>query len=191
MQPRATDPRYLETDPQKRLMDGFDPMPGVPLIAVQYKLQAILDASWKVRMDREQREAERYNQPFHLEPSPSLNSEAFEFAPWGDRLVVVREKAASRQGGIIIPDTSRGFPASGWVLSVGEAVELPTGAAGRRCPLPRARLLGCKVVFPSYGGGVLVMSDDVLSDNFRSPYSVLAASDIWGTVGEPPAEVPL
>lgn len=172
--------------------EPFDPerWRGLPLIAHPAKLQAIINSDWETRQQFEAAKAKEYHQNWVREPAPQVHPDAFNFAPWGDRLVIVREKALGRTGGIVIPDSSRGFPASGWVLSVGEGVDDPRLGV-RSCPYNRARLLGCKVIFGVYASQVLIVRDDNLADNFRSAYGVLDVGSIWGITGEPPNEVPL
>lgn len=143
--------------------------------------------NWEKRQQWNKSRAEEFGQPFSPEPPPQIHDDVFEFAPWGDRLLVLREKPRERSGAIIVPDSARGMPAAGWVVSVGEGVtDLRLGV--RAAPIARTRLLGCKVIFSQYAGVGLVVSDDNFSDNFRSAYCVLDIGSVLGTQGQPPEE---
>ena len=121
----------------------------------------------------------------------TLHPLAFEFAPWGDRIVIVRDKAPTKKGSIFLADDAQELPTTGWVMSCGPGVD-DYALGVRRSPFVGARLLGCKVLFGMYAGQVLNVGDTGMAeDGFRSRYTVLDIGSVWGTVGEPPSEVPL
>jgi chaperonin GroES len=117
-----------------------------------------------------------------------LPDDLFKFAPWGHRLIVVREEPVRKVGQIHVPEVAVEKLAEGWVLSVGHLVNQDMAA-----PLSKERLLGCKVVFGKYAGdNIGVTTKDPLVDQEQEDlFSILRDTDIWGTVGEPPKAVPL
>ena len=118
----------------------------------------------------------------------SLPAEVFNFAPWGHRLVVVRAEPIKEIRGIHLPNEQ--VLAQGWVLSVGQDVGLPSPGAVGICPIPRERLLGCNVLFGAYAG-LPLKTGDPLESEFESQFTVMCDLDVWGTIGDPPEEVPL
>lgn len=138
---------------------------GTPLIANQALLEAIV------------------GRPIH--------PEIFDFAPWGHRIVIVREEPLRiSAGGIHLPHVVQ--LAQGWVLSVGHQVgEVSMGGPVGSCPLSRERLLGCKVLFGKYAGEPIKTGDVAKEDDFTADFVLLTDFDIYGTVGEAPKEVPL
>ena len=110
-----------------------------------------------------------------------LPADLFKFAPWGNRILVVREPAIRKIGEIIVPEVAVEKLAEGWVLSAGPDV-------GTDCPYSPERLIGCKVVFGKYAGDNLdVTTKDPLVDQEQAElFSIMRISDIWGTVGDPP-----
>ena len=77
-----------------------------------------------------------------------LPAELFEFAPWGIRLVVVRdEPARTTQGGLYIPDQAKEWPTTGRVVSVGPGKVLDTGERSKMQVKE-----GDRVLFTSYAG---------------------------------------
>ena len=110
-----------------------------------------------------------------------LPEDLFKFAPWGNRIIVVREPAIRKIGEIIVPEVAVEKLAEGWVLSAG-----PTVSA--ECPYSAERLIGCKVVFAKYAGDNLdVTTKDPLVDQEKAGlFSIMRIGDVWGTVGDPP-----
>jgi chaperonin GroES len=78
--------------------------------------------------------------------------------PLGDRVVVEREESEeTTAGGIVLPDSAKGKPARGRVVSVGDGKLLDDGT--------RSKLqvkVGDRVVFNSYAGETFKVGDDEL-----------------------------
>jgi co-chaperonin GroES (HSP10) len=111
-----------------------------------------------------------------------LPDDLFKFAPWGNRIVVVREVPVRKVGSIHVPEVAVEKLAEGWVLSAGPHL----GAS----PLTVERLIGCKVVFGKYAGdNIGVTTKDPLVDQEEEGlYTIIRDTDMWGTVGEPPED---
>lgn len=112
-----------------------------------------------------------------------LPADLFKFAPWGHKMVVVREVPVRRIGNIHVPEVAVEKLAEGWVLSAG-----PDVGFGGVCPYPRERLIGCNVVFGKYAGDDISVTtaDPLVDKEEESLYTIIRDSDIWGTVGDPP-----
>ena len=78
--------------------------------------------------------------------------------PLGEKVVVKRlEAEATTAGGIVLPDSARGKPQQGRVLSVGDGLLLADG--GRAIPQVKE---GDRVLFSSYSGAEVVVDDEEL-----------------------------
>ena len=142
-----------------------------------------------------------------------LHPEVFDVRPFGNRLVVVREAvkafsatcqscgkrnltvAPSRlcaycgaQGlvALEIPQQARDIPASGWVVSAGQEATLPQPP--RSIPLDTATLLGCKVLFATYGGYTLHVGD-VGETLYEGRYVLIESTAVYALVGGLPKEL--
>jgi co-chaperonin GroES (HSP10) len=121
-----------------------------------------------------------------------LPAEIFSFAPWGHRLVVLRETPHETMGSLYIPKIAQEQLAEGWVLSVGGWVGKDHASFLGVCPYPRERLIGCKVIFGKYqGDNINVDTNDPDKQKQVEGFVILLDNDIWGTVGEPPQELVL
>jgi co-chaperonin GroES (HSP10) len=118
-----------------------------------------------------------------IEPA-SLPDDLFNFYPWGSRVVVMRDEPIRSVGKIKLPDSSIVERAIGTVVAVGPKVG--TAAVGSSSPVPRERLLGCKVIFGRYSGQAVQFS--VTDDDFYTSFVILPESDIWGFGAELPTE---
>jgi chaperonin GroES len=78
--------------------------------------------------------------------------------PLGDKVVVKRlEAGETTPGGIVLPDSARGKPQQGRVLSVGDGHRLPDGSR-----VPHQVQEGDRVVFASYVGTEILVADEPL-----------------------------
>lgn len=112
-----------------------------------------------------------------------LPEDLFKFAPWGTRIIVVREVPIRKIGEIHVPEMAVEKLAEGWVLSAGPGV-------GAECPYSAERLVGCKVVFGKYMGDDLGVTtkDPLVDQEDQGLFTIMRISDVWGTVGDPPEE---
>lgn len=183
-------PHPLANDEELLLKQGFDvPIDagGVfPLVANQAKLESIVG--------------------FPLHP------EVFDVRPFGNRLVVVREEVKAfsatchscgkrnltvtsarvciycgRPGlvSLEIPQQARDIPSCGWIISAGQEATLPQPP--RSLPLDTLTLLGCKVLFATYGGYTLGIGD-VGETLYEGRYLLIESTSIYGLVGGLPKE---
>lgn len=114
----------------------------------------------------------------------------FDLAPWGHRLVVVREapkgfRRITRDDGtevqLEIPNPD--IPTTGWVVSVGDRVGLGRPDFAGHCPFDRRQLIGKKVLFGQWVGSPLQF-DERGENEYESLYTILLDGDVWGTVGD-------
>jgi chaperonin GroES len=76
--------------------------------------------------------------------------------PLGDKVVIKRlESEEKTPGGIVLPDSARGKPQQGRVLSLGDGRMLPDGQR-----VAHQIKEGDRVVFSSYSGTEVVVDDD-------------------------------
>lgn len=142
-----------------------------------------------------------------------VHPEALEVRPFGNRLVIVREEvkafsatchtcgkrnltvSASRKcaycgaGGLVsleIPQTARDIPACGWIMAAGQEASLPQPP--RSIPLDTASMLGCKVLFATYGGYTLNVGD-VGETLYEGKYLLIESTSVYALVGGLPPEV--
>jgi chaperonin GroES len=81
-----------------------------------------------------------------------------KLVPLGDKVVVKRLEADEKtSGGILLPDSARGKPQQGRVLSVGDGRLLPDGSRA-----PHQVKDGDRVVFASYAGTEIKVADEPL-----------------------------
>jgi chaperonin GroES len=78
--------------------------------------------------------------------------------PLGDKVVVKRMEAEDKtSGGIVLPDSARGKPQQGRVLSVGDGRLLADGSRS-----PHQVKEGDRIVFASYAGMEIQVADERL-----------------------------
>ena len=79
----------------------------------------------------------------------------FKIQPLGDRVVVEREESETvTAGGIVLPDSAKGKPTRGKIISIGEGRLLDNG---KRVPLQVK--VGNRVLFTSYAGEQFKLGD--------------------------------
>ena len=144
-----------------------------------------------------------------------IHPEVFTVKPFGNRLVVVREEvkafsatchacgkrnltvSPSREcaycgkPGLVsleIPSQARDLPSVGWVVSVGPEACLPNPP--RTIPMDGLDLLGCRVLFATYGGNTLGIGEPG-ETLYEGRYLLIEATQVFGLVGEPPKERPV
>lgn len=117
----------------------------------------------------------------------------WQFHPWGDRVVVQREKAETHWGLVEIPEVHRRPPAHGRIITMGPDVDLPDASAPNlRLPamLDPLALPGRRVIFGMYSGSPLMFSaiDDESGPGHQSPYVLMRTKDIWGILWDAPEQ---
>ena len=141
-----------------------------------------------------------------------LHPEVFDIRPFGNRMVVVREQVrafsatchncgkrnltvtqeracaycgASGLVGLEIPQQARDLPAIGWVVSAGQEATLPQPP--RSIPLDTLTLLGCKVLFATYGGYALSIGESG-ETLYEGRYILIESTSVYGMIGALPKE---
>jgi chaperonin GroES len=90
--------------------------------------------------------------------------------PLGDRVLVLpKEEAEIKKGGIIIPDTAKEKPQEGTVIAVGAGKR---DEAGKLIPMNVKK--GDVVLMPKYGGTEVKINDKT--------YQLIREDDILGTI---------
>lgn len=90
--------------------------------------------------------------------SATKTKSAIKLQPLGDRVVVKRESSEEKTaGGILLPDSAKGKPARGHVVSVGNGRLLDSG---ERHSLQVQ--VGDRVIFSSYAGETFKVDDEEL-----------------------------
>lgn len=90
--------------------------------------------------------------------SAKKNKTGVNLQPLGDRVVIRREESEeTTAGGIVLPDSAKGKPSRGTVVSVGSGRLLDDGS---RHPLQVKP--GDRVIFSSYGGEQFKVGDEEL-----------------------------
>lgn len=142
----------------------------------------------------------------------SIHPEVFDVRPFGNRLVVAREQVKAYSGschscgkrnltvnadricaycgaaGLVsleIPQQARDIPACGWVVAAGQEATLPQPP--RSIPLDTLTLLGCKVLFATYGGYTLNVGDPG-ETLYEGRYLLIESTSVYGLVGGLPKE---
>ena len=141
-----------------------------------------------------------------------LHPEVFDIRPFGNRMVVVREQVRAFSAtchkcgkrnltvtqertcaycgspglvGLEIPQQARDLPAIGWVVSAGQEVTMPQPP--RTIPLDTLSLLGCKVIFATYGGYTLGIGEPG-ETMYEGRYLLIESTSVYGVIGGLPKE---
>lgn len=142
----------------------------------------------------------------------ALHPDAFTVRPFGNRLVVVREEVKAYSGtchecrrrnltvtserkcaycgaaGLVmleLPQQARDLPQAGWIISAGQEASLPQPP--RSIPLDTLTMLGCKVLFATYGGYTLGIGEPG-ETLYEGRYVIIESTSVFALLGGLPKE---